>query len=278
MTYRSITLQTSSLLIGLLLASSAQAELRWNPKPPGAHNMAQGGHGGHSRRGPVALYLDDSEAAELQMWSSTLQLSELEQLEGKVELTKTGIDNYHAVLATRSSQTLHESALRYRYMRGKPSGHSPSELTALTKTPLEIVPDPLPREHWRYTGNQTANFTITFNGEPLAGAWVGLTSSNGTTLESTSDAEGSVSFPVPDDFSRVMPGHSNNPKGEFIVRTGHVDNGRLYRTNLTADYRVDPGHWQSNGVALFMLGGGFAAGLLVTRRRNDAENKKAKKS
>ncbi|QKQ25759.1 hypothetical protein [Candidatus Reidiella endopervernicosa] len=217
----------------------------------------------------MALYLDDSEAAELQMWSSTLQLSELEQLEGKVELTKTGIDNYHAVLATRSSQTLHESALRYRYMRGKPSGHSPSELTALTKTPLEIVPDPLPREHWRYTGNQTANFTITFNGEPLAGAWVGLTSSNGTTLESTSDAEGSVSFPVPDDFSRVMPGHSNNPKGEFIVRTGHVDNGRLYRTNLTADYRVDPGHWQSNGVALFMLGGGFAAGLLVTRRRND---------
>jgi len=253
----------------LLISSSVQAELRWNPKP------ASSGHDGHSRGGPVTLYLDDGEGAELKLWSSTLQQLSLEQSSdmGKVVLPKTGVDNYHALLAIRSSEQLVETAIRYKYMRGKPSGHSPSELTATAKSALEIVPRPLPREHWRYTGNRPANFTITYNGMPLKDAWVGLTTRNGTTLEATSDAQGEVSFRVPDDFTRVVPGRNNNPEGEFIVRTGHVDDGRLYRTNLTANYRVDPAHWQSNGVALFMLGSGFAAGLLITRRRSTTSSK-----
>lgn len=257
------------LLFPLLFATSATAELLWAPQPPADRQQAAkqaDGHTGHGGRGPT-LYLHDARAADTIMWSSNLERLNLPiKKSGKAALPRTGIDNYHVMIARRHNEKLHESAIRYLYRRGKPSGHSPSELTRLEKLPLEIVPDPLPREHRRYIGAKEEQFVVRFQGEPLAGVKVDLETTNGTQLEAKSDAKGRVRFAIPDDFSHVVPGRRNNPPAEMIVRTDHTGDGVLHRVNLSAPYYASPTNWKSFNAGLFMLGFGFFAGVLIVRR------------
>lgn len=232
---------------------------------------AQGGHGGHGAgRGPATM-LQDGLGASIQMVTPTLESLPVDAgKDGRtLQIPRTGIDSYHLLLAERRDEKVQEAAMRYIYGRGKPSGRSPSELLAHKATVLELIPAPLPREHWRYESGEKANFIVRFNGEPLADTWVGLSSSNGSSLEATSDHRGRVSFTLPEDFSRVVAGRQSNPPAEFVVRTGTYQNGMLYRTNLSAAYHVNPLNWQSNGVGLFMLGAGFVSGLVMMRRRGE---------
>jgi len=55
-----------------------------------------------------------------------------------------------------------------------------------------------------------------------------------------------------------------------------VDEERLYRTNFTAPYSVNPSHWKSNTVGLFMLIFGFVSGIVVMRRAKPATTDKKK--
>jgi hypothetical protein len=276
--------------LGLLLMSGiTQAELRWSTKAAsmahGAQSAVQGkpagmmqhkpqgsGANDHSRSREKILFLQDSAGARLWMIEPTLTSRPLELADnsGKLIVPSTGNDNYHALVATRQEERLHESALRYEYLRGKPSGHSPAELMANNKLPLEIVPDPMAREHGRFYSQNEHAFIVRFKGNPVSGAWVGLSSSNKTEMEATSDSEGRVVFTLPDDFQNVRTGRNNNRPAEFMIRTGYVaedsEGKMLYRTNFTAPYSVNPSHWQSNSVGLFMLLSGFAVGLVVMRR------------
>ncbi len=271
---------TLAATAGLLLSSPwAHAELLWSPHPTGghAHHAAAGqGHGGHGRAS-AALYLQDAAGATAALWPPTVQPRPLAlAADGKAALRPDGINNYRALAAVRRDSTLVESALRYQFSAGgKPSGHSPAELTAAQKLPLEIVPDPLPREHWRYTGGRQAVFRLRFDGAPLADSWVGLETSNGSRLQARSDAAGRVAFTLPDDFSQVQPGRNNNRPAEFTVRSGAVADGVLYRTNLSAAYYVNPSHWQSGGQALLVTGLGFLAGLGLVRLGGGRKEKRA---
>ena len=272
--------------LGLLLNFSVvHSELRWSAKEKAMDHGAMsgggqhqgGGHGGHNMRRGKTVYLQDAEGATLNMITPTLETKELVLEEkGLLKIPSTGNDNYHGLVAVREDGTLHESSLRYVYMRGKPSGHSPSELMANNKLPLEIVPDPLIRGHRRYMSNYEHDFIVRFKGAPLSNIWVGLSSSNGSSLEATTDAEGRVSFVLPDDFKRVVAGRRNNPPGEFIVRTGHTSDGTLYRTNFTYAYYADPSHWQSTNVGLFMLFAGFITGIVLMRKGNGVSQNNSK--
>jgi hypothetical protein len=279
--------------LGLLLnMDSAQSELRWSAKPASMNHAAMpmsgagrqqqpgGGHNHNPRRG-TSVYLQDAKGASLHMLTPTLELKELtvEDDQGQLKVPSTGMDNYHGLVAMRIEEGLHESALRYVYMRGKPSGRSPAELMANEKLLLEIVPDPLIRGHWRYMSNDEHAFIVRFNGKPLKDVWVGLATSNGSTLEATSDASGRVSFVLPDDFKRVVAGRRNNPPGEFIVRAGYSNDGTLYRTNFTHAYSTDPSHWQSTNVGVFMLIAGFVTGIVLMRKGSGTvtSNKKTAK-
>jgi len=259
-----------ALFLGFM-ALPLRAELLWQTQPPGGpqnsdqHDQNGGGHASH--RGAPSLYLRDAAEAETTIWSSTLERLELPiEARGKAAIPRTGVDNYHALVANRQEGKLHESAVRYLYRRGKPSGHSPSELTGLEKLPLEIVPDPLPREHRRYTGDREERFLIRYRGEPLSGVWVGLETTHGSQLEAVTNTEGRARFVIPDDFPRVVPGRRNNPPAEMVVRAGYTDDGTLYRTNLSAPYYTNPSNWNSFGAGLFMLGAGFLAGVMIMRR------------
>lgn len=282
-----ITITTVGLL---MLTGASQAEMRWSTKAasmahgpqmkqgmmmhkPGgqsSNNFQAGGHA-NMRRGKT-LFLQDSADAKLWMITPTLEERSLtlEDDSGKLKVPSTGMVSYHALVASRQEDTLHESALRYEYLRGKPTDFSPADLMANIKLPLEIVPDPMAREHWRFYSQNEQDFIVRFNGKPVQGAWVGLKTSNRSELESITDSEGRVSFVLPDDFKNIRTGRRNNRPAEYTIRTGYVANEKgsemLYRTNFTAPYSVNPSHWKSSNVGLFMLLSGFAVGLVVMRR------------
>ncbi|MDH3355125.1 MAG: DUF4198 domain-containing protein [Chromatiales bacterium] len=281
----------SSLLIGL---PSVQAEMVWSKKPSSGKmgGMQHGGMSGQAtnkgkksggamnhRRGKT-FYLSDSVGASIVMLKPNLEEKEitLKGKNGKLNVPSTGVDNYHALVATRVEDQLHESAIRYVYMRGKPSKVSPTKLVESDKFPLEIIPEPYVRGHRRYLSNDSIKLRVDFKGEPLANAWVGLSTSNGSKLEANTDSEGRVSFIFPDDFKNVRPGRSKNPAGEFILRTGISTEGMLYRTNLAAPYSTDPSHWESMNAGLFLMIGGIITGLLIMRREKPKKIVKKRKA
>ena len=289
------SLYLSLMAMGVFLAAgTAYAELRWSPKASsmnhGGHKvqlqlqgkgqveLQPGGHGGHSPRRGKTVYLQDNAGAKLWMITPTLEnrTLELDDEHGKLKVPSTGMVSYHALVATRQEDNLHESSLRYVYLRGKPTGRSPAELMANNKLPLEIVPDPMAREHGRFYSQEEKSFIVRFNGKPVSDAWVGLVSSNGSTLEASTDAEGRVSFVLPDDFKNVRAGRSKNKPADFLLRTGYVDEGVLYRTNFSAPYSVNPSHWKFSSVGLFMLVFGFVSGIVVMRRSKPVTNDKKK--
>ncbi len=248
-------------LLALLGSGTASAELLWRSGAgQGGHGAHGGGHGGG--RPAAGLMLSGEDGASVELWGPDLQRQLVIADEaGRYAKPRTGFDNYHALVARRTGEGFEEAAIHYYYGHGKPSGHSPSELTAAEKSSLEIVPDPLPREHWRYQGNRTASFVVRLHGKPVADLSVGLYSAHGTTLFTNSDSAGRVAFPLPDDFAEVVPARSANRPAPFVLRTALDADGMRYETTLSAEYSPDPAHWQSRSGGIVAAGGGFVLGL-----------------
>ncbi len=251
-------------LIAAMLGTSpvASAQLFWSTQVQDEHQQGTGHGGGHGHGGPVGYYLRDGAGATAGLWLPTLEQRPLQiaPQDGRAAVRPSGVEYYHALVASRESEGLSEGAVRYISLRGKPSGHSPSELLVAAKLPLEVVPDPLPREHGRYQSRKLATFLVRADGKPLAGRTVALETSHGTRLFANTDAEGRVTFSLPEDFPQIGAGRSANRPGEFRVSVSHrAEGGHRYRTALSADYHVNPDNWQSG------LGGKAAAlaGFLV---------------
>lgn len=252
-------------------ASPVSAELLWGVPAPGEHRHASAGNG-HGHGGGQGYYLSDSDGAHVQLWLPTLERREVTVSDGRAVLRPSGVDYYHALVAVRETGSIHEGAIRYIAMRGKLSGVSPARLLAEQKLPLEIVPDPLPREHWRYLTGRVAVFSVRFEGRPLAGQTVGLETGNGTRLFANTDTRGHVAFPLPEDFTDVTAGRRGNSPGEFVLRTSYEHKEKRYRSSLSATYYVNPGHWQSVNAGLLGGTAGFGVGLgiLVLARPRSA--------
>ncbi|GAB4354364.1 MAG: hypothetical protein Kow006_20080 [Gammaproteobacteria bacterium] len=273
--------QRNSILLAMLVASiptAAAADLVWGTAATTVQHQTDSGHDGHApgaaggqrsenhgghvgHRGAEVLHLTDPENTQISLWHSDLRRTVLTTDNGALQLKPTGVDSYHALVAERTSDNGHESAMRYVVLRGKPSGHSPAELLALEKVPLEIVPDPLPREHHRYLSERPAKFLLRFQGKPLADAAVIVQTSNGAHYELTTDTDGRFEIQLPGDFGPVKAGRRRNPPADFVVRTQHRASGKYYRASLSAPYYVNPRHWQSNRTGLAAALSGFAVGL-----------------
>lgn len=242
----------------IALPLQAQASMQWSPV---AEKHA---HGGHSMSADKRFALNDGRGATLTLVKPDLGTSSLTAERGGVSIPPTGMDNYHALVAGRITGALHESAVRYFYLHGKPTGNSPSLLTAEQKSILEIEPAPLPREHWRYTAGEPAGFMVRFRGKPLAGATVSVKSSNGTSAEYASDADGYLDFKLPEDFGIVKAGRSGNRPAEFVLTASHADGAERFVTTLSSSYFVNPSHWQSLTMGMATALGGMLLGGLLT--------------
>lgn len=241
---------------------------------PPAAAVSGGGHAGHGggsvgghahQRRAETLRLLDTDDVRVELWTPDIKREEVIVAGDTLTLPWTGRGNYHAVVAQRDAGALHESAVRYVYLRGEPTERSPSDLLAVDKAPLEIVPRPLAREHHRYLSGRLARFRIRYHGRPLATAAVSLETSNGSFVEGRTDAEGRITFRLPDDFAQVRVGRMNNPPADFIVRVQHAASEQRYRASLSAAYSVNPRHWESNRAGLAAAASGFIVGLGILR-------------
>jgi len=242
----------------LLPAVKAQAQMQWD-ESGGTH----GAHGTHARVAGPRLRLVDGQGADTAIVLPTLERRALPLRGGGAGIPATGFDNYHLLLAVRETPSLYEAALRYQFLRGRPSGHSPAELVNARKIPLEIVPAPLAREHSHYLSRTAPAFVLRFEG---------------TRLYTRSDGDGRVSFPLPDDFGGDVTEQARRRPADFVVTTRYETAGREYRTTLSAPYYLNPEHWQSTGRGLWSASAGFVAGLgllLLVGRRGGAVTGKA---
>lgn len=263
MTHKTTRLIAAGLLA--VTATVADAALVFRPAPAEA---------GHHGRGPQIFMLNNGQDSHVRFWTPDLIETALDVKDGRVSVRPTGKDNYHVLVAEHEGDAGgREAAIRYVYFNGKPTGRSPAELTALPKTALEIVPDPLPREHWRYEGGKEERFVLRFKDQPLSGQTLSLATGNGQWLHGDTDAQGRVRFIIPDDFEKVRPGRQANRPAEFTLSAGYQADGIRYHTVLSAPYFPSPDNWQSSALGWLALGGGFTLGLVGTgvakRRLND---------
>lgn len=219
--------------------------------------------------------LQDGDGTSVRLITPELEPLQVKMLDNQAQLRPTGMDNYHALVARREDDARIETAIRYVYMNGKPSGHSPAELTAYKKSDLEIIPLPLPREHRRYLSGTQIAFEVRYHGWSLNQVEVVLTTSNGSMISAMTDLAGQVRFQLPDDFRDVQAGRQNNDAAELVLQVDYDDKGKGHTTRLSMPYYVNPAHWQSNRLAMAMAAGGFITGIGLMgysrRRQNNKE-------
>ncbi len=253
-------------LITLSLASAGPVALADGAGDATAHNRQKPtGHSGH--RGPKQLMLENAQGAKVVLWKPDLTSQPLQPHHDAVTLPKTGMDNYHALVVEKDWGTSKETLIRYEHMFGRPSKRSPSELTAADKTEFEIVPTPVPREHYRYQSGQEWGFQLRLHGQPLAGQTLTLETEHGTRLESVTDDTGYAAFRLPDDFPDVVAGERDRRSAEFIVAAATDAAGVTYQTALSASYHLNPSHWQSQSMGWAVVGVGFLVGGLLGRQQ-----------
>ncbi|MEN8180623.1 MAG: hypothetical protein ABFS39_18655 [Pseudomonadota bacterium] len=223
------------------------------------------------RRGPKKLLLENADGASITYWKPDLTTQPLEASHGHITLPSSGMDNYHAVVVEKDWGDSVEALIRYEYLRGKPSHRSPAELAGAQKTRFEIVPDPIPREHYRYHSNQAWGFILRLDGQPVAETKVILQTGHGSLVEGVTDHAGLVSLLIPDDFPDIQAGERDERSADFRVKAETLADGIRYQTELSAEYRVNPAHWQSFGWGLTVAGLGFLVGGFIGRvgKRNN---------
>jgi hypothetical protein len=214
----------------------------------------------HGHRGAKTFYIDNLDGATITYIKPDLSTQPITPVMGKVTLPSTGVDNYHALVVKKDWGDHKEVIIRYQYRFGRPSKQSPVKLTAAEKSEFEIVPAPLPREHYQYHSQQAWSFLARYRGELVANQALTLTTSNGSQQTLNTDQDGRVTFIIPDDFPGLTEGERSKQTAQFTIGSEYKQDGITHTTQLVADYRVNPSHWQSTELGLIVLGIGFLAG------------------
>ncbi|MCU7858955.1 MAG: DUF4198 domain-containing protein, partial [Candidatus Thiodiazotropha sp. (ex Lucinoma kastoroae)] len=171
----------------------------------------------HDHRGAKKIALENGEGATITLWKPDLSTQPIALEHGTVTIPKTGTDNYHAVVAEKDWGNHKEVIIRYEYMFGRPSKQSPSKLAAAEKSAFEIVPNPIPREHYRYHSQQTWGFIVRLHGKPVPDLEVTLQTSYGSQDSTISDHNGYVEFQIPDDFPDLVEGERDKRSAQFTI-------------------------------------------------------------
>ncbi len=175
--------------------------------------------------------------------------------------------NYHWLQAREETPDGVITASTVHYFSNP--GPAPTAMLQASKAELEIVPQPLPREHWRYRADETWAFLVRFEGRPLPGAKLRLETSGGTRQVLAADAHGVVRIAFPADFRPAEDDHGGHhgrePGNGFVLAVGHTDEaGRYFLTAFNHKYGQAAGAGRSLGAGLgFLLLGGLLGLPLV---------------
>lgn len=187
----------------------------------------------------------------------------------KVSAGKTG--NYHWLQATEDSELGVITASTAHYF--STPGPAPTAMLQLSKAELEIVPQPLPREHWHYRAGETWPFLVRFRGEPLANTEVRLKTSGGARREFRTDAQGMVRVHFPlDGADEAHAGghdHGRSTQDRFVLTVDMKGpDGRRYLTAFNHSYGppASAGRSLPFGLGFLALGGLIALPLAMQRK------------
>jgi hypothetical protein len=151
------------------------------------------------------------------------------------------LGNYYWVVA-REEKDGRVGVASTAYYFSEP-GPAPTELLKVRKSELEIIPQPLPREHGAYREAEKWRFLVRFNGQPLPHKPVKMETEFGTKTVFTSDAKGMVTVLFPYDFKPAAPehgrGHHGPRRAKFVLAAEHDDQGRHYHTAFNYTYSPD---------------------------------------
>ncbi|MDO8891290.1 MAG: hypothetical protein Q7V00_05550 [Sulfurimicrobium sp.] len=202
------------------------------------------------------------------------------EAEGTVIKALPKLGNYYWV-AARQEKDGEVIVASTPYYFGEP-GPAPTRLLLEQKYELEIIPQPLPREHGAWRESEKWQFLLRFNGQPLANKALRMETEFGTRTAFTSDGKGMVTVLFPRDFKPAektpgQGGHSHGPRrAKFVLAAEHDDGGKHYLTSFNYTYSADP---DRNRDLLAGLGFGVFGMLLAAPllRRKKAENNKSTK-
>lgn len=190
--------------------------------------------------------------------------------EVRIEAAAPKVGNYHWVVAREESETLVRVASTAWYF-GNP-GASPATLLKESRHELEIVPDPLPREHGSYRESEKWRFLVRANGVPLPSQTVTLETEFGSRSAFVTDAAGYATVLFPRDFRPPSPGREaeagHRPqRAKFVLATERESSNRRYVTAFNYTYGPDGDRNRSLGWGLFFGVVGMAAATPLLRRR-----------
>ncbi|MGE5471891.1 MAG: hypothetical protein ACM3X0_13925 [Bacteroidota bacterium] len=286
---------TSFLLLGCLVLGSAHAA----PGPAGEHrhggSPAAGSWtsqplllplaGGRAERGAALLQPQGIAAPTLSVFAPSGSAEERRRDysidAGRVRIAPASpqIGNYHWLVMREETPELVKVASTAWFFSNP--GPVPTAMLAEPKHELEIVPEPLPREHGSYRESEKWRFLLRLNGQPLAYQLLSMETEFGSRLRFVSDAAGFATVLFPRDFRPAGPapegaadGH-RRPSAGFVLTTEADFAGRHYLTAFNLTYGPDADRERSLGWgAAFGLLGMLAATPLLRRRvpANDGES------
>ncbi|HUW50570.1 MAG TPA: hypothetical protein VMV75_06110 [Sulfuricella sp.] len=238
-------------------------------------------------RAAAKLAVKNIQPAELQVFAAEGPADRLRRKfpvtpEGtRIEAVTPRIGNYHWVSAREEVEgkvTVASTA----YFFGNP-GEAPTRLLLEQKNELEIIPQPLPREHGAWRESEKWNFLLRFNGKPLANQAVKMETEFGTKTAFVSDADGMVTVLFPRDFKPDEPGqqggrHGGPLRAKFVLAAEHDDGGKHYLTAFNYTYSPDAMRDKN-----LLAGAGFGLfGMLLAtpllRRKKSENNSSAKEA
>jgi len=268
-------------ITALLFSTLLQAEgfINWQPPVVKAKPAAQQGHSGHGGRKAKQFQInnyDPAASTEVYYLMPTLEKRELIIDNGLISLPRTGMENYHALFIQQTQAQNVSSSVRYIYSRGRPSKVSPTKITQLQKSDLEIAPVLLPKEHNHYKGSNTYKFELRFKNQPLSEHAITFTTSNGTNKTFTSDEDGKFCMTMPNDFKDVKMKRRANRPAEFILAAVYSHKGITYNTTLAMPYYVNPiDYWQTQTLAVILVFIGLAMGIFMFRNIHKKKKRKS---
>ncbi|MBM3392796.1 MAG: DUF4198 domain-containing protein [Betaproteobacteria bacterium] len=191
----------------------------------------------------------------------------------KIESVTPKIGNYHWVVAReeRGGEVRVASAAWYF---GNP-GDSPKDLLKAVRHELEIVPEPLPREHSSYRESEKWRFLVRLNGQPLPGHPLMLETEFGSRSTFVTDPAGVATVLFPRDFKPAAAGERSGHgprRAAFVLSTTKDADGRRYLTAFNHKYGQDGDRDKSLGWGAAFGLVGMAAALPLLRRRNKGDN------
>lgn len=224
-----------------------------------------------------SLGLKNIEAAQVTLYAPVRQISmdfPVTEQGARIEAVDPKVGNFHWVTARQDKEgTVIVASTVHAFNN---PGPAPTAMFLERKNALEIIPQPLPREHSSYRESEKWRFLVRFNGQPLANGKLKLETEFGSrsTFLTSQDGLATVLFP-----RDIKPAAENAPGGhgprraKFVLAVEHDDLGKHYLTAFNYGYGADPDRSRSLAAgAGFGVLGMLLAAPLWRRKRDNKEN------